>query len=185
MKSYGNPWNLVNVIEKKNMNFRLLLEIIELEDPLTPIFSLNPCIFVNAIQDDTMCVQRYRDPGCGAQTHLVEPIQQQLRLLLAKEMLILPQDKGRSTPWHFQYLRMSSGQKNHPCFWVENTERIRENLEQPGVNPLRPQPHHLNPNFWGAAHGGEKSYVVVVEVGIFVAPWSHCATQPARGSSLM
>jgi hypothetical protein len=27
MKSYGNPWNLVNVIEK-NMNFHLLLEII-------------------------------------------------------------------------------------------------------------------------------------------------------------
>jgi len=74
-----------------------------------------------------------------------------------------------------------AAKKNHPCLWVENTERIRENLEQPGVNPLRPQPHHLNPNFWGAAHGGEKSYVVVVEVGIFVAPWSHCATQPARG----
>ena len=72
-------------------------------------------------------------PGRGAQTgttHLVEPIQQQLRLLLAKEMLILPQDKGRSTPWHFQYLRMSSGQKKSP---LSLSREHRENQRELGT----------------------------------------------------
>lgn len=59
--SWGETWwNHMEIPEimwmslKKTWISTCCLRSFELEDPLTPFFSLNPCIFVNAVKDDTM-----------------------------------------------------------------------------------------------------------------------------------